>query len=172
MACDLARQPQAGGQRVDVVACLQEIEADRRRRQRVGAFQLDRAARLGPEVHRADREAGKRMRHGAHAVAVGKAPDAEIELDIGAVESRVAARETAGANAVAGQRPFLEQHVLHTRDQLFDRAVGDVVQGHRLGAAERQPHIEMVLQIGADRRQVAHHRNAVLLQHLGRSEPR
>ena len=111
------------------------------------------------------------MRHGAHAVAVGKAPDAEIELDVGAVKPGVAARETAGADAVAGQRSFLEQHVLHAGVQFFNRAVGDVVQGHRLGAAERQPNIEMVLQIGADRRQVAYDRNAVLLQHLGRSDP-
>ena len=123
-------------------------------------------------MHRADRKAGKRVWYRAHAIAVGKAPDAKIELNVGSFEPRIAARETAGADAVAGQWSFLEEHVLHAGQQLLHRAIGDVIQGDRLRAAEGQPDIEMVLEIGANRRHVPHNRDAVLLQHLGRAESR
>src|SRR5205085_4706201 len=104
----------------------QEVEADRWRGERVGAFEQHGTARIGPQMDCADRKAGKRVRHGADAVAFGKAPDAEIELKIRPFETRIAAGEGAGADAAAGQRSALEKHVLHPGEQLADRAVGDV----------------------------------------------
>src|SRR5205807_8662022 len=113
----------------------------------------------------------KRVRHGADAVALGKAPDAEIELKVRPFETWVAAGEGAGADAAAGQRSALEKHVLHPGEELADRAVGDVVERDRLGASERQPDIEMILQIGADPRNVANHGDAELFQMFRRTEP-
>src|SRR5438067_9652745 len=123
-------------------------------------------------MHGADREAGERVRHGPDAVALGKAPDAEIELQVRALEPRIAAREPAGADAVAGQRSALEEDILHAGEELADRAVRDVVHRDRLCAAERQPHIKMILQIGADPGHVAYNRDAVLLQVFRRPETR
>src|SRR5205814_9481009 len=109
---DVAREAHAGGQRGEVVASLQEVEADRWRGERVGAFEQHGTAGIGPQMDGADRKAGKRVRHGADPVALGKAPDAEIELNVRPFKTRIAAGESAGADAAAGQRPAFEKHVL------------------------------------------------------------
>ena len=103
-------------------------------------------------MHRADREAGKRVRHDAAIGALGKAPDAEIELDVGPVEPRVAAAKPPAQMPLLVSGPCFRNTYCMPATQLLHRAVGDVVEGDRLGAAERQADIEMVLQLGADRR--------------------
>ena len=87
-------------------------------------------------------------------------------------EPLVAFREAAGADAVAGERAGVEQEILDARRGAPHKAVADIVEGHRLGAAIGEADIEMVLQIVADARHVAHHRDAVLLQQVAGPEPR
>src|SRR6516164_8271506 len=100
-------------------------------------------------MHRADRETREWMGVDAFAGALGKAPQAEIELDVGAFEPLVAARETAGADPVGRQRSGSKQHVLQTCRYFSQRVIGNVVQGNRLGAAKSQTDVKMILQIGA-----------------------
>ena len=53
---------------------------------------------------------------------------------------------------------------------LCAEAVGAVVQGDRLAAAIDRADLEVILQVGADARQVVHHLDAVLLQMPGRAD--
>src|SRR5262249_40945031 len=95
----------------------------------------------------------------------------EIELDIGALEALVAAREAAGADAVAGERPGMEQHVLEPGHCTPHQVVADIIERDRPSAAIGEADIEMVLQLAAHPGHVAYHRDAVLAQEIGRAEP-
>src|SRR5215472_14342480 len=122
-------------------------------------------------MHRTDAEAGKRVRNNTLAVATGKAPSAEIELDVRAVEALVAARKAAGADTIAGERSGMEQHVLDPGYCTPHQVVADIIERDRPGAAIGQADIEMVLQLATHRGHVAYHRDAVLAQEIGRAEP-
>src|SRR6185437_786101 len=99
-----------------------------------------------------------------------KAPGAEIELDVGAVHARVAAREPAGADAVAGERPGAEKPVLDARDRTPPHRVADLVERDWAGAAKGEPDVEMVLQLVADIPAVGDHADPVLAQQAGRAD--
>ena len=60
---DLARQPHARRQRVEVVLRLEKVERIDGGAERVGALDPHAAARVGAQMHRADAKAGERMRH-------------------------------------------------------------------------------------------------------------
>ena len=96
---DLARQPHSGGQRLQIVLGFQEVEADSRGRERISALYSDLAARVGAQMHRTDGEAREGMREDPFPGPLGKAPQAEIELNVGPFEALVAAGKAAGAGA-------------------------------------------------------------------------
>src|SRR5215472_8393899 len=121
-------------------------------------------------MHRTDAKAGKRVRNNTLAVTTGKAPSAKIELDIGAFEALVTAREAAGADAVAGERPGTEQHVLDPSYCTPHQVIADIIECDRPGTAIGEADIEMVLQLAAHPGHVAYHRDAVLAQEIGRAE--
>src|SRR5215470_3596057 len=120
-------------------------------------------------MHRTDAEAGKRVRNNTLAVATGKAPSAEIELDVGAFEALVTARKAAGADAVAGRRPGMEQHVLDPGHCTPHQVVADIIERDRPGAAIGEADIKMILQFAAHPGHIAYHRDAVLAQEIGRA---
>src|SRR5262249_46007246 len=122
-------------------------------------------------MHRADAEAGKRVRDDTLAVAPGKTPSTEIELDVGAFEALVAACKAPGADAVAGERPGMEQHVLDPGYCTPHQVVADIIERDRPGAAIGEADVKMVLQLTTHPGHVTYHRNAVLAQEIGRAEP-
>ena len=101
-----------------------------------------------------------------------RAPLEDVELDVGTLQPRIAAGEQAGMDAVARHRAGAEQCVTNAGRQLAQRAVLQVVQRDRLAAPPGHVRVEVVVQVGADRRHVAHHVDADVLQVLRRSQTR
>ena len=95
----------------------------------------------------------------------------EVVLDVGPLEPGTRADEGAGLEVVGGAEAALEEDPAGA-----DQALADGpqlrVEGDRLGAAELEVDLDVILQVGADPRQVVHHLDAGGAQHLGRPDAR
>ncbi len=111
LAGDLARDANAGDDRLHVVIAAQEVEADLRRRQRIGALQPHRAASLRAQMHRTDRESRERMRDDALARAVDRAPGGDVHLQVRPLQRWIAAHQRADIEPVARHRTAAPEQV-------------------------------------------------------------
>ena len=87
----------------------------------------------------------------------------EMVLDVRPLEALVGADETARLELVAGARAGAQEQPLRPDGRLvvpFQRRV----QRDRLGAFVLQVHLQVILEIGADARQIGHHRHAEFVQ--------
>ncbi len=167
---DSAAHAQARQHGVDVVGGGKEVEPYLGRGERVGAFQAHAAAALGSQMHRTDREARKRVRPDAIAVTTEDAPNENVELQVGPIEPRIAARESAGVKPVSGQRPAPRCDVAQPRPDLPRQTGVQIVQSDGLAAAIGAVGVEVIVQVGANLRHLPHHRDAHALQQAARAE--
>src|SRR6185312_1092871 len=84
----------------------------------------------------------------------------EMDLHVRRSERRIGLEEAAGVPGADAERPLTRQRVLHRHADAAAPRRHRVVDGDRLAAAIVEARLEVVLQIGADARRVAHHRNA------------
>ena len=151
---DFAGQPDAVNHSLHVVVGLQEIERNRRRRQRIGRGQPHRPSPIWTQMHGAERETRKRMRHDTVLRAFQRAPFQQIDLQIRPFQARIGAGEQAGVDAVARHGAGAEQRVADAGDYLPGPAVFQIVQRNCPRAAPAHVGIEMIVQVGPDRRHV------------------
>ncbi len=143
------------------------IDPDLGRLRRICAADAQRAAAFRPQL--ADRGAEGRIVVQLLAHLVG-AERQEVHLDIRARQSRIGLEERAGRSRGDGQRPGAKRRIAQPGQDPADRAVDDVVERDGLRAAHHDPHLQMILQVGADTRRVQHHVDAVLPQQRGRAD--
>ena len=117
-------------------------------------------------------EGGEGLRHHAVAVPLLDRPGEHVDLQVRPLQPLVAAHQRADIEAHAGQRPGAAEGVLHAGQDAPRQAVDQVVHGDGLGALVGDVGVEVVVQVAADARHVLDHRDAVLLQMLGRAEAR
>src|SRR5262249_27103369 len=77
---DFAAELHTVNQRLEIVVARKEIELDRRRRERVGAFDAHPPAALGTQMHWAECEGGKRVRFDPTTQPFDRAPAGHVDL--------------------------------------------------------------------------------------------
>jgi hypothetical protein len=113
---DLAQEPQAGDEHARVVRIGEVAGADPRRRERIGAGELDAAGRFRPALRRRRREAREAMQRIARLVDRERH---DVEEHVGAAAARVLGRDQPADLAGAdGERPALMEQPLraHLRE--------------------------------------------------------
>src|SRR5580658_3209159 len=108
-------------------------------------------------MHRAERETRKRMRNDPVLGSLQRAPFEEIDLQVGSFQSRIGPGEQAGMDSTAAQRSFAEPAIACRRNDLAWPTVLQIVQCDRFRTAATEVGIEMIVQIAAHRRHVAHY---------------
>jgi hypothetical protein len=140
---------------------------DRRRHARVIGFYAHETAALGAQLADRGHKAREWMQPGAGGVG---AEDEEVNLHIGRRQVGPGAQEGAGITGADGQQSLSRQSVAQAGAVAMAPVIDHVVHGDRLGAAVLHADLEMVLQIGADTRQVGDHIDAKLAQKFCRPE--
>ena len=148
---DLARDAHAGDHRLHVVVAAQEVEADLRRRQRIGALQPHRAAALGRRCTGLSVKPGNGCEMMPSRVALDRAPGGHVHLQV-----RPLQRADRCARARRRYRPLLDigppRHSAYCapatiwRGMLCCRSFSVTALRDAPGAVG----VEMVVQVGAD----------------------
>ena len=160
----------AGDDRLHIVVAAQEVEADLGRRQRIGAFQPHRAAALGAQMHRTDRERRERMRDDAVARAIDRAPGGDVHLQVGPLQrsDRCApARRHRVRCPTSARRARRRISSRRPADAGCCDAARSATASARCASAIG---VEVVVQVGPDAGQIVQHRDAHVLQMLRRSD--
>jgi len=147
----------------------------------VGGEVVEAEGRLGPRVAGLDPDVAPGVRvHGADmdlvAVAVARrravvadGQRQEVEHEVGVGHVRVGADEAAALEVVGGSGPPPGQP-LHADPGPAPQAQGRLHR-HRPAGGVLDVHLEMILEVLADPRQVGHHRDVQRLQEAGRPHP-
>ena len=143
------------------------IDADFRRRHRVGALDAKRAAALRPHLAHRRAESGIGMQLLAHLVGRERQ---EVNLDVGRRQPRIGLEERARGARGDGQRSLAERRIARAGHDTATRMIEDVVERDRLRATHHDPDLHVILQVVADAGGVEHDVNAVALQQLRRSD--
>ena len=123
-------------------------------------------------MHRRQRKGREWVRLDAGPQPFERAPAEHVDLQIGLFEPRVALDERAGIDPAFDRWPERVSTYCAPASSFFAAADRQVVDGDRLGAAPDEIGVEVIVQVAADAWHVAHHRDAVLLQLVGRAESR
>ncbi len=166
---DLHRLQAAGGHRVEIVGIAEVSGRHARRGQRIGAGELDGAARPRADLPQVD---------GA-AVAAGHAVDALLDprahhhevLDVGARLVGLPPPEGATLDQVGGGRAAAEQRVLQPGQRPPAQPLVLVVAVRALQLVHQRD-LDVILQVAANAGQVGQDRDAVPLERLRRADAR
>jgi hypothetical protein len=162
---DLAREANGGAKLFPIRGLRHVVEQDARGLRRIGGAQRDAAPAFRP--HRADMGL-KPVPLRRRLAVITHGDGQEMELDVGIVQPRARADETAGleivrcAQTLAGEQPLRADQRLAPK-----RPIGRKADG--LGGGVLDVKLEVILQVRAHARAVGDHGNSVLGQMLARS---
>ena len=104
------------------------------------------------------------------AVAPRRAPGSHVDLDVRPLQPRIATQEGAGKQSGARHQPASAKRVLHADHELTQLAARQIIQRNGLREAVAAIGVEVIMQVGAHRRHVAHNGDPGTIQHFGRPE--
>ena len=165
----MARYAQALGRHALVFGGAQVVGRNGRGIFKVGAADLHRAAAGGVEVADTGGECREAVQRLAKRV---QRQRLYVVLQIGVLQLRAAACESAQLRGCHAHGAGAVQQVFPANTQLAKARGGQGVERGGIADFVDRANLQMVLQIGADARQVMHHRNAFGMQYIGRANAR
>ena len=166
---DAPRQRDARERDPQVVGRREVVGLERRAHERVGRLRHDRAAALGPGDADRDGHAGLALQRAELVLVVARRR--EQQLDVGARQALAAAGERLRARHAEGQRAAPRRQP--ARDLARQpQPARQLVDRHRVPDPVRDADRVVVGQVGADARQIVHHRHADRLQMRARPDAR
>ncbi|MDR8730798.1 hypothetical protein FEQ04_05139 [Burkholderia pseudomultivorans] len=166
---DPAHRLRAAHQQVEIARIGEEARIDQRRIARIAARERDRAAAERTQRAHVQRIAEAPMHL---AVVIVDQRGAEMQLQVGTIERRIALDEAARLRDVARHHPGAAREIARERGRhLRDPAQADADQLRRIHARV-DDEVDMVDQVRADVRRILHDRDPVPTQLLGRTDAR
>ncbi len=163
---DLASQADAVTELLPVLLAGHVVEQDARVLARVFGFDLHTTT--ARRTHGADVSLETVLLNALGAVVVNRHRQ-EVVLNVRPFERFAGANKTTGFKLVARADTCTEEHPLGTDGRLVP-PLQRRIQRHRLGAGVLQVHLQVILKVLANARQVMNHRDIQLVQHFGRAD--